>query len=102
MICAHHRAVSRDHRDVKPIDLVKLLGLGHGGTCHAGQLVVLAEVVLDRDRRDRLLLLLHLDALFRLDGLVQPVRPAPARHRAAGELVDDHDLSVLDQVVAVA
>ena len=43
-----------------------------------------------------------LHALLRLDRLVQPVRPAPARHEPAGELVDDDDLAVLHDVVDVA
>ena len=37
-----------------------------------------------------------------LDRLVQAVAPAPARHQPPGELVDDHDLAVLDHVVDVA
>ena len=37
-----------------------------------------------------------------LERLVQPVRVAPAFHHAAGELVDDDDLVVLDDVVDVA
>ena len=66
-----------------------------------GELLVHAEVVLDRDRRERLRLALHLHAFLRLDRLVQPVGPAAARHRAAGELVDDQDLAVLHDVVHV-
>jgi hypothetical protein len=34
--------------------------------------------------------------------LVQAFRVAPARHHAAGELVDDDDFAVLDDVVLVA
>jgi hypothetical protein len=37
-----------------------------------------------------------------LDRLVEPVGPAPPVHHAAGELVDDDDLAVLDDVVDVA
>ena len=65
------------------------------------ELLVLAEVVLERDRRERLVLALDLDLLLRLDRLVQPVAPAAARHQPAGELVDDDDLAVLDHVVDV-
>ncbi len=36
-----------------------------------------------------------------LDRLMEPVGPLPANHEAAGELVDDHDLAVLDDIVAV-
>ena len=42
------------------------------------------------------------DALLGLDRLVEALRPAPALHDAAGELVDDLHLAVLDDVVDVA
>src|SRR5712691_8660107 len=99
---ADHVAVRRDRDHVELVDLVELLGLGQRRAGHAGELLVLAEVVLDRDRGDRLLLLLDLDSLFGLDRLVQAVGPAAADHRAAGELVDDDHLGVFDQVVAIA
>ena len=44
----------------------------------------------------------NLDALFCLDGLVQALVVAAALHQTAGELVDDDDLAVLDDVVDVA
>ena len=52
--------------------------------------------------RERLVLALDLDLLLGLDRLVQAVAPAAAGHQAAGELVDDDDLAVLDHVVDVA
>jgi hypothetical protein len=61
-----------------------------------------AEIVLDGDRRQRLGLALDAHAFLGLDGLVQAVAPAPAGHQAAGELVDDDDLVVLDDVLHVA
>ena len=42
------------------------------------------------------------DLLLGLERLVQALGVAPARHHAAGELVDDDDLAVLDDVVDVA
>ena len=84
-------------RDVELVDLVELRRLGVGGAGHAGQLLVHAEVVLEADRRQRLVLFLDLDAFLGLDRLVQAVGPAAARHLAAGELVDDDDLAVLDR-----
>ena len=65
------------------------------------ELAVLAEVVLEGDGRERLVLALDLDLLLGLDRLVQAVAPAPAGHQAAGELVDDDDPAVLDHVVDV-
>ena len=81
---------------------MELLGLGHRRARHARELVVQAEVVLERDRRERDALALDPEALLGLDRLVQALAPAPARHLPARELVDDDDLAVLDDVIAVA
>ena len=66
------------------------------------ELLVHAEVVLEGDRGEGLVLALDLHLLLGLDRLVQAVRPAPAGHEAARELVDDDDLAVLHHVVHVA
>ena len=102
VVVADHRAVGRDGDDLELVDLVELLGLGHRRAGHAGQLVVEAEVVLERDRGQGHALALDAQALLGLDRLVEALAPAPAGHLAAGELVDDDDLAVLDDVVAVA
>ncbi len=101
-ILADHRHVGRDDDDLEAVDLLELEGLGIGGAGHAGEFFVEAEIVLERDRRDRLVFVLDAHALLGLDRLVQAVRPAPARHHAAGELVDDDDVAVLDEVLDVA
>ena len=80
----------------------ELTGLGVRGTGHAGELVVELEVVLQRDGREGLVLLLDPHALLRLDRLVQTVAPTAAVEDAAGELVDDLHLAVRDDVVDVA
>ena len=80
---------------------MELLGLGVGGAGHAGQLLVHAEVVLEGDRGQGLVLVLDLDAFLGLDRLVQAVGPAAARHEAAGELIDDEHLAFLDHVIHV-
>ena len=49
-----------------------------------------------------LVLLFDLHAFFGFDRLVQAFRPPPALEDAAGELVDDLHLAVLDDVVLVA
>ena len=93
--------VRRDLDDVEVVDLDELLLLRLRGAGHAAELLVEAEVVLEGDRRHRLVLFLDADAFLRLDGLVQALAPAAALHDAAGELVDDLDLVVLDHVVDV-
>ena len=99
---AGHRDVGRDRHHLEVVDLVELGRLGGGGARHAGQLLVHAEVVLDRDRGDGHVLLLDAHVLLGLDRLVQALRPAAALHDAAGELVDDLDLAVDHHVLVVA
>ena len=101
-VLTDHRAVRRDLDDRQLVDLHELGGLGEGRAGHAAELLVEAEVVLQRDRREGLALLLDAHALLGLDRLVQALRPAPALEDAARELVDDHDLVVDDGVVDVA
>ena len=71
LVDADHRPVGGDRHDLEPVGVRELAGLGGGGAGHAGELVVHAEVVLERDRREGLVLLLDLHPLLRLDGLVQ-------------------------------
>ena len=75
--------------------------LGHRRAGHAGELRVHPEIVLEGDRGERLVLVLDGDAFLGFERLVQPLGVAPALHHAAGELVDDDDLVVLDDVVGV-
>ncbi len=69
----NHRPVRRDHRDREAVDFVELVGFRVGRSRHSGQLVVHPEVVLERDRRERLVFLFDLDAFLRFDGLVKTV-----------------------------
>src|SRR5579862_3280568 len=101
LVLARDGDVGRDLDDAEVVDLDELLLLRLRGTGHAGELLVQAEVVLQRDRRHRQVLFLDGDVLLRLDRLVQALAPAAAFHDAAGELVDDLDLAVLDDVVDV-
>ena len=90
------------HHYLEPIDLQELRRLGIGRPGHPGELLVQAEVILERDRGNRLVLLANGHAFLRLYGLMQSVRPAPAGHRAAGELIDDDDFAVANDVLDIA
>ena len=93
--------VGRHFQDVHLVDVEEFLGLGRGRAGHAGQLLVEAEIVLDGDRGQGLVLGHDLHALLGLDGLVQAFGQAAALHHPAGELIDQHDLAGLDDVVLV-
>ena len=99
---ALHDAVGGDDDDVELVDGVELGGFGFGGAGHAGELFVEAEVVLEGDGGEGLILFADLDAFLGFDGLMEAVGPAAAGHEAAGELVDDDDFAVLDDVLDVA
>ena len=97
-VVADARLVGWDGEDAQFVDVKKLLGFGGGGAGHASQLGVEAEIVLDGDGGQRLSFFLDGDAFLGLDGLVQPVAPAAARHGTAGVLVDDDHLVFLHHV----
>ena len=94
LVEANHRAVRGDRHDLQVVGARELGRLGLRGARHAGELLVHAEVVLEGDRRERLVLFFDLDALFGLDRLVQALAPPPALEHATGELVDDLHLAV--------
>ena len=95
-------AVGGDLDDVQGVDGGEFLLLRQGRTGHAGQLAVQAEVVLERDGGQRLALALDGQMLLGLDGLMQTLGVPAAEHQAAGELVHDDHLAVLDHIVHVA
>ena len=101
LVDADHRPVCRDHDDLEPVYLLEFFRLGERGAGHTGELLVHAEIVLQRDCRERLILASHLHALFSLDSLVKTVRIAAAEHQAPRKFVYDDDLAVLDDVMDV-
>ena len=82
LVLAHHRLVRRDDDRFEVVDLLELEGLGVGRAGHAGELAVHPEIVLEGDRRQRLVLALDRHAFLGLHRLVQAVGPAPAGHQA--------------------
>ena len=81
---------------------MKLTSFGHRGTGHPCQLVVHAEVVLEGDRGERLVLFLDRNALLCLNGLMETFGVAAAFEHTAGEFVNDHDFTVADQIVDIS
>ena len=101
VVCAPHRPVGRNHVHVEFVNIVKLGGFRLGRACHARQFLIKPEIILDRDRRQRLRLAIDLDAFFGFHRLVQTIAPPSARHLAAGELIDDYDFVILDHVLDI-
>ena len=102
VVGAHGRQVGGDFYGLQPVDLGELAGFGDRRAGHARELVVEAEIVLEGDLRERLVLKLDRNPLLGLQRLVQPLGVAPPFHRAPGEFVDDDDLAVADHVIDVA
>ena len=101
-ILARHRLIGRDFNDIQLVDIEEFRCLGGGGSGHAAQLGVHAEIILEGHARQRLVLGLDLDAFLGLHRLVQTVGPAPAIHHAAGEFIDDDHLAAAHDVIGIA
>ncbi len=84
------------------VDLHELGRFGHRRPGHPGQLFVHLEDVLQRRRGKRLRFLFDRHAFLGFDGLVQTVTPLATFHQTTGELVDDDDLAIFDDVIHVA
>ena len=102
VIAADQRPVCGNLHDVDVVDAHEFRFLGLGRTGHARKLLEHAEIVLEGDGRERLVLALDLHALLRLERLMQPLVEAAAEHEAAGEFIDDDDLPILYDIVLIA
>ncbi len=104
---ADHRLVGRDHRHVQLVDLLEFGGFGFRRAGHAGQLLVHAEVVLEGDGGQRLVLALD---LARLPWLPPPGadrrdqrRPGIRRPVNSSTMITSGSfVAILDHVLAVA
>ena len=99
---ADHWHVGRDFKHLEIVDVDELVRLRQGRARHAGKLLVHAEVILEGNGSERLVLRLNRLVLLRFQSLMQPFRIASARHHATGEFVNDDDLAVTHDVVLVA
>ena len=76
LVVADDRTVGRDDYDVQFVNVPELTRFGFGRTGHTAELVVHAEVVLQRNGRECLRGSFDFNAFFGFDGLVQAVRIA--------------------------
>ena len=102
LVGADHLHVGRHFDHVEAVSLHELVGFGRRRAGHAGKFLIEAEIVLEGDGGERLVLGLDRHMLLGFERLMQAFGVAPSLHHATGELVDDDDLVVLDDVVAVA
>src|SRR5208283_4239661 len=91
----------RDNDDFQLVDLVELSRFRLRRTGHAGQFFVHAEVILEGDGCQRLVLALDLHAFLGFDRLVQSIRPAAAWHQTASELIHDEHFAVFHHVLDI-
>ena len=101
IIFSDNRFCRRNAHDIEFVYLFEFFGFRIGRPRHAGEFVVHAEIILERDGCQCLALGLDFDAFFGFYRLMQPVRPPPAVHHAAGKIVDDDDFAIFDDIVLV-
>ncbi len=94
-------AIGGDDDDGGAIDLAELARGGGGRAGHAGEVLVAEEEILDGDASGLACGDGDVDARLGLDGLVDSLAPLAAFGEPAGELVDDDDLAVADNELAV-
>ena len=84
------------------IDFAIFFRILDSGAGHAGQRIIFAKERLEGDGCQRARLLADRAILLGLQRLVQAVIVATTFHQAAGQLIDNDDAAVLDDIVPVA
>ena len=102
LINTQHCAVCRNGHHLQVIGVHKLCCFGLSRTCHAGQLVVHAEIVLQRDGGESLVLFVDTKIFFRFNSLVNTFTPATTLKHTARELVNDLYFACINDVILVS
>ena len=102
LINAQHCAVCRNGHHLQVIGVHKFCSFSLRSTCHAGQLVVHAEIVLQGDGGESLVLFVDTKILFRFNSLVNTFTPATTLKHATRELVNDLYFACINDVVLVS
>ena len=102
MVLAFNWSVGWNGHYVESVGVSELGRFGGSGTCHACKLVVQPKVILKGDSRERLVFCFYTHSFFRLYCLVQTFAPASTIKDASCKFVNNSDLTVLYDVVAVA
>ena len=100
-VFADVRLVRRNRQHAELVDVEKFRRLGFRRAGHAREFLVKAEIILDRDRRERLRFAFDRDAFLRFDRLMQTVAPAATGHQTSRVLVNDDDFVFLHDIFHV-
>ena len=101
LIITDHRHVGRYDHHLKSINLLKFHSFSVCSTRHTGQLIVQPEQVLEGDRCEGLILLLDWNSFFGFNSLVKAFPPTPPCHHTPGELIDNYDLTIANDVINI-
>ncbi len=102
VVLTFNGTVGRHRHDIEAVGVSELGCFGGRGTCHACKLVVQPKVILKGDSCESLVLCFYAHSFFSFHCLMQTFAPASTVKDAAGEFVNDSDLTVLYDVVAVS
>ena len=93
--------VRRNDDGFQAVNFLEFIGFGVGGSGHAAELVVQAEIVLESDGGHGLVLRLNGNTFLGFDGLVQAIAPTTTGHQTAGEFIHDGDFTALVDVMLI-
>ena len=102
LVLASADPIGRYHHSFQAINFLELVGFCVGRPCHAAQLSVQTEIVLEGDGGHGLVFSLNGHAFLGLHSLVQAIAPAATRHETPREFVNDDDLAFLHHIVLIA
>ena len=101
IVGSDHLLVCGNDRHIQLIDIVEFSRLSIGRSGHPGEFFIHPEKILKCNCRKGLILSCNTHTLFGLHGLVQSVTPAAARHHTACKLINNHYLTVFDNVLNI-
>ncbi len=101
LINSNHRQVCRNCNNIQVINLVKLGLLGLGRTSHTTEFLVHFEEVLESDSSNSQQFVLDLQPLFCLNSLMQTVTISTPLHNTTCELVNNQNLAITNDIVAL-
>ena len=100
-ITTDHGLVGRNDDNVELVNVEEFRSFRFCSSRHARELLVHSEVILERDRGERLRIPFDLHPFLRFDRLMEPFGVPSSGQKPTGELIHDHDLAFLYDVFNV-